>query len=337
MSSTIFQELIEQEIILVKELLSKIDSKNEGHLKGTALELRLKNLFTKMIPSFCSISNGWIIDEKGNKSDERDLLIYNRDKAPQFLFDIGTGIFPLESIEYDIQVKHSITDGNFKQAYNKFDTRTKRNVLLGIKGTNLFKKYSKIDSNYLFAPKICAFVSEEDKYYFFNKETMKYKKVLNFNKLQQDNGSIINITSSNISNVTINGHNLSDIGEKEITLCKWFSVDLKPQSNLLGFLNGFINTLFKEKTGNYFCDLSEKDFKCLSFVIFDDNNKQIFQAQSEDLKTTFTFETSAKFLENGEIVLSIEKVDNENNKCKNDNKIKNNDIIKKFKQTHTIK
>ena len=54
MTSTIFQELIELELRLIKELLQKIDSKNEGHLKGTALELRLKNLFSKMIPSFCS-------------------------------------------------------------------------------------------------------------------------------------------------------------------------------------------------------------------------------------------------------------------------------------------
>lgn len=309
MSSTIFQELIEQELRLIKELLSKIDSKNEGHLKGTTLELRLKNLFSKMIPSFCSVSNGWIIDEKGNKSDERDLLIYNKDKAPQFLFDIGTGIFPLESIEYDIQVKNSISDGNFKQAYKKFDERIGRNVLLGINGANLFEKYSKIDSNYLFAPKICAFASEEDKYYFFNKEKMKYKKILNFNKLKQDNGSIINI-NSNSGNVTINGHKLSDIEEKEITIHRWFSIDLKPQSNLLGFLNGFINTLFKVKTGKYFCNFNKNAFECLSFVVFDNNEKQIFQASKEELRTTFTFETSAQLLENGDIALSITKSKN---------------------------
>lgn len=333
MSSTIFQEIIEQELALIKELLSKIDSKNEGHLKGTAFELRLKNLFSKMIPSFCSISNGWIIDKKGKKSDERDLLIYNKDKAPQFLFDIGTGIFPLESIEYDIQVKNSISDGNFKQAYEKFDERIERNVLLGIKGSKLFEKYSKIDSNYLIKPKICAFASEEDKYYFFNKEKMKYKKLLNFNKLQQDNGSIINV-NGNSKNITINGHNLSDIEEKEITICRWFSIDLKPQSNLLGFFNGFINTLFKIKTGKYFCDLSKNHFECLSFVVLDDNNKQIFQASSENLKATFSFETSVKFLEDGDITLSIKQADN---KYENNDKSQDNNIIEKFKQTHTIK
>lgn len=307
MSSTIFQELIEQELILIKKLLSQIDSKNEGHLKGTLLELRLRNLFSKLIPSFCSVSNGWIIDENGNKSEERDLLIYNKDKTPQFLFDMGTGIFPLESIEYDIQVKNSITDKTLKQAYDKFDERIERNVLLGIKGTNLFEKYSQIDKKYLYNPRICAFLSEEDKYYFFNKEKMKYNKILNFNKLQQDNGSIINIDSKSF-NITINGHKLSDIGEKEITIYRWFSIDLKSQSNMLGFINGFINTLFKVKTGKYFCNLNNNSINCLSFVVFDDDEKQIFQASPNDLKTTFNMETTAKFLENGDIILSIKSL-----------------------------
>ena len=206
----------------------------------------------------------------------------------------------MEAIEYDIQVKNSISDRIFEKAYEKFDERIEKNILLGINGTSLFEKYSKIDSNYLFSPKICAFATEEDKYYFFHKEKMKYKKILNFDKLKVGNGSTINI-NSNSGNVTLNGHKLSDIKEKEITICRWYSIDLKPQSNLLGFLNGFINTLFRVKTGKYFCDLSEKSFDCLTFVVFDDNEIQIFQASKEDLKTNFTFETSAQLLKNGDI------------------------------------
>ena len=304
MTETMFQKLIEQELKLIKELLLQINVKNEGHIKGTALEFRLRSLFSKMMPSFCLVSNGWIIDEKGNKSDERDLLVYNKDKAPQILFDIGTGIFPIESIEYDIQVKNSITDKSFKQAYDKFDKRTKRNVLLGISGTSLFKKYTKIDPKYLHSPKICAFASEDDKYYFFSREKMKYKKIFNINKLQQDNGPAINVNNKSC-NFTINGNNLSEFGEKEISICRWFCVDLKPQSNRLGFINGFVNTLYKEKTGKYFYDFNNRKPKCLTFVVFDNDGKQIFQASDEELNKILSFETNAAFHINGSIELSI--------------------------------
>ena len=53
MTSTIFQELIEQELSILKEMVSQIDSKKEGHLKGTALELRIRNMLGKLIPSYC--------------------------------------------------------------------------------------------------------------------------------------------------------------------------------------------------------------------------------------------------------------------------------------------
>ena len=116
---TIYGEILDTEIELVLAMNNKLSSKDNGHLKGTAFEHSFRSLLAKFTPHNIDVSRGWILYPDGTQSEERDFLVYDKKKAPAFLFDYSTGIIPLLSILYDIQIKSSLSAKTIKDAYLK--------------------------------------------------------------------------------------------------------------------------------------------------------------------------------------------------------------------------
>lgn len=273
---TIFSDILDQELSLILELNNKLSNEDDGHIKGTALEVRLNSLLSRFLPSNINIARGWIIDSMGNRTAERDCLIYDTNKAPAFLFDGGTGIIPLISILYDIQIKSKLTEKTIRQAFEKFDNRINNNALIGNKGNNILDIYEKIDPKFYENPKIKILLSEDSGYYFFNVEEKYFKEIFDFENSIKINDKSFKITpNSDKSKININGFNLEELGNKKIKICRWGEFELIDMSKLKGFFIGLSNTLYRStEIGSYLCKTNSA-IRFHSIVIFDQDNNII--------------------------------------------------------------
>lgn len=281
---------------------------SDGHIKGTYAESILRNILKKFIPSNLSISNGWIIDEQGNRSEERDILVYDRNLAPSFLFDAGIGIIPLDSLLYDIQVKCSLTEKTLKSAFEKFDIKSPRNAILSVQGNNLLEHYLKIDKDALIAPRIKILSSESDSYYYWQVQHKKYSDVFTKDNILKSVALSMNIKELNVEfpNITINGLDLKTLETQSIKIYEWTKIKTTP--NAKGFIVGFLNTLYQKNVSNYILDSKESlEGKTVVRTFCDNDNNILFSEQNlvDGIpKPNISF--SCKF-ENGKAIVSLNK------------------------------
>jgi hypothetical protein len=134
--------------ILTKNLVARIDdciqraklATNIEHngLAGTIREMFVSQLIAPLLPDGFRVGKGKIIDRNGGLSPEIDILIYNRSRFSPLLFDEATGVFPVESVIYAIEVKTTVTATQIRDAVRKaeslgllFGGRQVRFVLFG--------------------------------------------------------------------------------------------------------------------------------------------------------------------------------------------------------------
>jgi len=117
------------ETILTRNLVARIDSCiNEARLAsnvehsgmaGTLRELFVAKLMAPLLPSGFCLGKGKVIDRTGKLSSETHVVIYNKSRFSPLLFDEITGIFPVESVTYAIEVKTTVTATEIHDAINK--------------------------------------------------------------------------------------------------------------------------------------------------------------------------------------------------------------------------
>lgn len=275
MSDSIFSQLLDNELEVFIKNTDLFPADKSGHLKGIHVEATFRNIVRKFVPQGLEVSNGWIFDENGNKSEERDILIYNPRKAPRFLFEAGVGIIPLASVCYDIQIKSKLTPKIIESTYKKFNNKVARNVLIAIKGTNLLENYLKIDQNALVSPKICVMSSEEDKYYFFHVRKVKYSDIFTKERFLQEIAN--NGIKINSDKITLNGLDLNRLDEYSFTIFQWQSFKFK--YNVKSFFIGLVNTLFKNSTGNYITNSTEDSIGQVLTRTLTDHNGNILKQE----------------------------------------------------------
>ncbi len=302
MSQNLFSQLLDNELELFIKNTSLFPSDVDGNLKGIHAEATFRNIIKRLVPSELEVSNGWIYDEMGNKSDERDILVYDPRKAPRFLFEAGVGIIPLSSICYDIQIKFSATQKKIKEAYDKFNEKSPCNALISIKGKDLLKPYLGIDKEALKNPRIKILSSEEDTYYFFTIKKIKYSDVftreLIFQEIEKQGVKI------KADKIILNGLDLDTLKEHYFTIYQWQSFSLPHK--IKGFFIGMLNTLYKNNAGDYIIDPEQTVIgKVLTRVLVD--NEGAVLKQDVDLQRGLTdenFQFSFEVID-GKVIASL--------------------------------
>lgn len=81
---------------------------------GARREILLSDYFKKLMPSFFNYGNGVVIDSKGKKSKQEDLVVYS-----PFIggFDEESSLFPVESICATIEIKSYLDKQRLKEAF----------------------------------------------------------------------------------------------------------------------------------------------------------------------------------------------------------------------------
>lgn len=87
-------------------------------VKGTVLELLIGQLFEPLLPADIGVGTGQIIDSySGELSGQIDIILYNKSILPPLLVAEKTGIFPIESVLYTIEVKTTLNASELKLAH----------------------------------------------------------------------------------------------------------------------------------------------------------------------------------------------------------------------------
>ncbi len=87
--------------------------------KGSATEEGWREMLGEYLPNRYCVSKAFVIDADGGRSDEIDLVIYDRQYSP-FLFKRDGAIFiPAESVYAVFEVKQSLTARNVEYAIEK--------------------------------------------------------------------------------------------------------------------------------------------------------------------------------------------------------------------------
>ena len=117
------------ETILASNLIAAIDScikrasnatAVEHHgMAGNIREIFLSDLITPLLPEGFRAGTGKILDTSGRLSSQTDIVIYNKSRFSPLMFDEKTGIFPMESVYYAIEVKSTINATEIRDAITK--------------------------------------------------------------------------------------------------------------------------------------------------------------------------------------------------------------------------
>ncbi len=139
---------------ILKNIFDNLESslKNEMRIRiehnledGKYREYLVKRILSKIVPSKYEITNGFVIDSDNNKSDEMDIIIYDKNYVPPF-FDETYTVVPIEAVIVVIQVKTTLTWDQFISSIKNLNSIDKLNAKIGGKiisannGQNLEEK-----------------------------------------------------------------------------------------------------------------------------------------------------------------------------------------------------
>ena len=116
-------KIIRDEFIsLIETALRRYQSStNLDHaaLRGRVREIFAENLLRPVLYPGIDIGSGKIVDSAGNLSAETDIVIYSRSTLPPFIYGHSTGLFPIESCIYAIEVKSTLTATEIRTSIDK--------------------------------------------------------------------------------------------------------------------------------------------------------------------------------------------------------------------------
>lgn len=124
---------------ILKNIFDNLESslKNEMKIRiehnledGKYREYLVKRILSKIVPSKYEITNGFVIDSDNNKSDEMDIIIYDKSYVPPF-FDETYTVVPIEAVIAVIQVKTTLTWDQLTSSIKNLNSIDKLNAKIG--------------------------------------------------------------------------------------------------------------------------------------------------------------------------------------------------------------
>lgn len=90
--------------------------------KGDDTELKWSNMLRELLPKRYGVSNGFVVDSHGSRSEQIDVIIHDRHFSPK-LFTVSTAVYiPAESVYAAFEVKQGLDKSNLEYAAEKVAT-----------------------------------------------------------------------------------------------------------------------------------------------------------------------------------------------------------------------
>lgn len=101
------------------KLSSKIDEIYHPTAKGTETELNWTGLLRTYLPERYTVDSGFVVDHKGNISEQIDIIIYDRHFTPFIFRGENVVYIPAEGVYAVFEVKPHLDKENFEYAVKK--------------------------------------------------------------------------------------------------------------------------------------------------------------------------------------------------------------------------
>ncbi|RIE04870.1 DUF6602 domain-containing protein [Cohnella faecalis] len=109
-----------------QEMLSKLNTirKHVTHsgTKGNATELSWIEWLGMYLPNRYSVDQAFVVDYKGNRSDQIDLVIYDKQYSPFVFFQDGVKFIPAESVYAIFEIKQALNKEHIQYAAEKAES-----------------------------------------------------------------------------------------------------------------------------------------------------------------------------------------------------------------------
>lgn len=119
MEQTLIQKYASAIISAALTKADSIGSMRHNLSKGQLRELFITDLFMKFLPHQFDIGSGIIVNQKGEQSNQTDLVIYDKSILPPFISESISGIFPIESVIATIEIKSKCSGTEFNKVNKK--------------------------------------------------------------------------------------------------------------------------------------------------------------------------------------------------------------------------
>jgi hypothetical protein len=139
MSTTLIENKNPYQALLRAKIRSAIEEARSAAVfshqgvKGTVLEILVERIFKPMLPADIGVGTGQIIDcFQTSMSDQVDIILYDKSILPPVLIDEKTGIFPIESVLYAIEVKTTLNSFELAKAHRSAKKLSELKFLSGL-------------------------------------------------------------------------------------------------------------------------------------------------------------------------------------------------------------
>jgi hypothetical protein len=87
-------------------------------LLGEIRELLIRDLFKPLLPSDIGVTTGQIITHTGQSSTQLDIILYDKRILPPILFQDHSGLIPIESALYIVEVKSTLNATALRETHD---------------------------------------------------------------------------------------------------------------------------------------------------------------------------------------------------------------------------
>lgn len=104
---------------LVDELEKGRDTADHPTVRGDSSELAWEEMLKQYLPKRYAVSSGFVVDAQGDKSEQIDLILYDRQYSPFIFQDRAKKYIPAESVYAVFEIKQTLNKTNVEYAQGK--------------------------------------------------------------------------------------------------------------------------------------------------------------------------------------------------------------------------
>lgn len=112
-----YYELVLSRVRAAVDAAQSVQTIGHDGLKGRLREIVIRDLLRPTLPADIGLGTGEIVTAVNKKSSEQDVVMYDKRILPPIVMEGASGIFPIESVLYTIEVKSKLTATELEAAH----------------------------------------------------------------------------------------------------------------------------------------------------------------------------------------------------------------------------